>query len=496
MNKDTKTAILIFPHQLFEINPLLEKKGKFFLIEEPLFFSQYKFHVQKLIMHRSSMKFYYEFLKEKDIDITYIENKNKLSDVRNLIINLKKEKFNNIIYINCVDNYLDSRIHNYSNQNNIVIEILESPMFLNSTVEIDKFFGNNKSKFLHSSFYTEQRKKHGILIDKDGKPEGGKWTFDSENRKKYPKNKIPPKIKELQADKYFTEAVSYIKLHFKDNPGRIPEIPQYPTSFTQAKEWLKEFLENRFSEFGVYEDAIVEKEIFLNHSVISPLLNTGLLTPDVVVNESLKFSNLVPINSLEGFIRQIIGWREFIRGIYIFKGSFERKNNFFGFKRKIPKSFYNATTGILPVDNAIKKTLDKSYCHHIERLMVLGNFMLLCEFDPDEVYMWFMELFIDSYDWVMVPNVYGMSQFSDGGIMSTKPYISSSNYIKKMSDFNTKGEWTNIWDGLYWRFINNHREVFKKNIRMKFMINMFDKMKDEKKNALAKSANAFLNSIS
>jgi len=496
MNVSNKTAVLIFPHQLFELSPLLKTNGMFFLIEEPLFFSQYKFHVQKLILHRSSMKFYYEFLKEKNIDITYIENKNSLSDVRNLIKYLKKEKFDNITYINCVDNYLDSRIQDVSKENNIKIKILESPMFLNSKSEIDVFFGNNKSKFLHSSFYTEQRKKHRILIDQNGKPEGGKWTFDADNRKKYPKNKIPPKIKEIQSNKYFDEAVNYIQLNFKDNPGNIPKKPQYPISFKLAKEWLQDFLENRFFDFGIYEDAILEKETFLNHSIISPLLNIGLLTPDFVVNESLKFSKHVPINSLEGFIRQIIGWREFIRGVYIYKGSFERKNNFFGFKRKIPKSFYNATTGILPVDNAIKKTLDKSYCHHIERLMILGNFMLLCEFDPDEVYRWFMELFIDSYDWVMVPNVYGMSQFSDGGIMSTKPYISSSNYIKKMSDFNTKGEWTNIWDGLYWRFIDNHREVFNKNIRMKFMINMYDKMKDEKKNALAKSANAFLNSIS
>jgi len=195
MNVSNKTAVLIFPHQLFELSPLLKTNGMFFLIEEPLFFSQYKFHVQKLILHRSSMKFYYEFLKEKNIDITYIENKNSLSDVRNLIKYLKKEKFDNITYINCVDNYLDSRIQDVSKENNIKIKILESPMFLNSKSEIDVFFGNNKSKFLHSSFYTEQRKKHRILIDQNGKPEGGKWTFDADNRKKYPKKQDTSKNK-------------------------------------------------------------------------------------------------------------------------------------------------------------------------------------------------------------------------------------------------------------------------------------------------------------
>ncbi|MFZ1572803.1 MAG: FAD-binding domain-containing protein [Candidatus Kapaibacterium sp.] len=146
-------------------------------------------------------------------------------------------------------------------------------------------------------------------------------------------------------------------------------------------------------------------------------------------------ANDVGLNSIEGFIRQIIGWREFIRGVYVFKGTQERSRNFWNFKNKIPTSFYTGTTGIEPIDNTIKKLIATGYCHHIERLMILGNFMLLCEFDPNEVYKWFMELFIDSYDWVMVPNVYGMSQFADGGLMATKPYISGSSYVLKMSNF-------------------------------------------------------------
>ena len=167
------------------------------------------------------------------------------------------------------------------------------------------------------------------------------------------------------------------------------------------------------------------------------MLNVGLISPKEIIDACLLYAkeNKVPINSTEGFVRQIIGWREFIRGVYITRGSEERTTNFWKFKKKIPVSFYTGTTGIPPIDITIKKVLETGYCHHIERLMVLGNFMLLCEFDPDDVYRWFMELFIDSYDWVMVTNVYGMSQFADGGMMSTKPYISSSNYLKKMSDF-------------------------------------------------------------
>ena len=250
---------------------------------------------------------------------------------------------------------------------------------------------------------------------------------------------------------------------------------------------------NSFNDFGIYEDSIVDKESFLNHSLLSPLLNTGLIDINFVLEATILFyrKNNIPLNSCEGFIRQIIGWREFIRGVYTVKGSEERTKNFWGFKRKIPKSFYNGTTGILPVDDSIKKILKTGYAHHIDRLMILGNFMLLCQFDPDEVYRWFMEMFIDSYDWVMVPNVYGMSQFADGGLMSTKPYISGSSYILKMSNYK-KGEWSEIWDSLFWNFIDNYRSFFVKNPRMRMLVANFDKMNLDKKERLLKLANHFL----
>jgi deoxyribodipyrimidine photolyase-related protein len=204
--------------------------------------------------------------------------------------------------------------------------------------------------------------------------------------------------------------------------------------------------------------------------------------------------NNIPINSAEGFIRQIIGWREFIRGVYFSKGSEERTKNYWGFKRKIPNSFYDGTTGIDPVDDTIKKVNKTGYPNHIERLMILGNFMVLCEFDPDDVYRWFMELFIDSYDWVMVPNVYGMSQYADGGLMSTKPYISSSNYIIKMSDYK-KGEWSEIWDGLFWSFMDKQRVFFSKNPRMRMLISSFDKMNSLKKEKLLLDADNFITNL-
>ena len=258
----------------------------------------------------------------------------------------------------------------------------------------------------------------------------------------------------------------------------------------------QQFFKERFHDFGAYEDAIVAKEGILNHSVLSPLINAGLLSPKYIVSEAVAYSekNGIPINSIEGFVRQIIGWREFIRGIYETRGRIERTKNFWGFTRKIPSSFYTGTTGIEPIDNVIKKVLETGYCHHIERLMVLGNFMILCEFDPDEVYRWFMELFIDAYDWVMVPNVYGMSQFSDGGIFATKPYISGSNYLKKMSDCKN-GAWQEIWDSLFWRFMNVHRDFFQQNPRLSMLLRTFDRFDAEKQRRLMDGAEEYLQSL-
>jgi deoxyribodipyrimidine photolyase-related protein len=186
-----------------------------------------------------------------------------------------------------------------------------------------------------------------------------------------------------------------------------------------------------------------------------------------------------PLNSKEGFIRQVLGWREFILKIYLKEGKFQRTNNHFGHSKKLPDSFYNASTGVDPIDDVVEKVSRNAYAHHIERLMVLGNYMLLNEYDPDDIYRWFMEMFIDAYDWVMVPNVYGMSQYTDGGGITTKPYISSSNYLRKMSNF-PKGEWCEIWDALYWRFIAKHQEGFIHNPRMRMMVSHW-----QKKNAIS-----------
>ncbi len=488
-----KAINIIFPHQLFLDSPLLKNNKEIYLIEEYLFFKQYKFHKQKIAFHRASMKAYENYLKGLNLIVHYIDSDNVLSDIRQFHIEIKTKKIDTINLVDPTDDWLEQRVKALSST--CRINTHTNPQFLNSREDLAGFFKKEKSYFFQTTFYKQQRKKLGILMDDEQKPTGGKWTYDNENRKKYPKNKIPPAVKFPDASEFWNEAVSYTMSRFSENPGSLTKERLYPITHKEAKDWHEQFLTYRFYDFGIYEDAIVKESSILNHSVLSPLINVGLILPAEIINATLSFANKegVPINSTEGFIRQIIGWREFIRGMYLRKGKFSRTRNFWGFNRKIPKSFYEGTTGIEPIDVTISKILKTGYCNHIERLMILGNFMLLCEFDPDEVYLWFMELFIDAYDWVMVPNVYGMCLFADGGIFASKPYIGGSNYIKKMGNY-PKGEWEQIWDGLFWSFVIKHQDFFRANPRTSMLFHSLNKMSNEKRENHIQNAQLFINS--
>lgn len=489
-----KAVNLIFPHQLFSKSPLLENDYPIYLVEEYLFFKHYAFHKQKIAFHRATMKCYEDRLKKDNQSVVYIDSENNLSDIRLLIEHLNNEGVTEYHVIDPVDNWLEKHLKSSLDGNKLVT--YNNPLFINTPDDLKHFFKPNKQNFFQTVFYKQQRKKRHILLDDNQDPKGGKWTFDTENRKKYPKDKTPPSIHYPDASEYWNEAVNYTETHFKNNPGELTKERLYPITPEESKDWLQQFLEYRFYDFGAYEDAIVKQEIILNHSVLTPMLNVGLIAPNDIIEAAISFAEQehIPINSLEGFVRQILGWREFMRGMYEYKGSFSRTKNFWGFKRELPASFYNGTTGIEPVDHAIKKVLKTGYCHHIERLMVLGNFMLLCEFHPDAVYKWFMEMFIDAYDWVMVPNVYGMSQFADGGLFATKPYISSSNYIKKMSNYGS-GDWEAIWDGLFWNFVNKQQDFFKSNPRTSMMVHNLNRLDTKTRQAHFKAAQNFLNSL-
>jgi deoxyribodipyrimidine photolyase-related protein len=486
---------IIFPNQLYKQHPAVHSKRNVYLIEEWHFFNQYQFHKEKLVLHRASMKFYEQFLKDQGLLVHYIESVETQNRIELLLKKLHSNKVKQIHIVDPVDSGLLEKIKSSCTKYGIELNIYNCPNFLNSLKEADAYFSTKKTYF-QTDFYTWQRKSRNILLEKDGKPLGGKWTYDADNRSKFPKKELVPKLPAATSNKFVEEAEKYVQKKYPHNYGSVNKKHLFAVNFIDTEKWLEEFLQDRFEKFGIYEDAIVVKEPVLHHSVLSPMLNIGLINPQHIIERAIAIAKKknIPLNSLEGFIRQIMGWREFIRIVYEREGSKQRTKNYWKFTRKIPVSFWKGTTGIAPIDSTIKKALETGYCHHIERLMVLGNFMLLCEFDPNEVHKWFMEMFIDAYDWVMVPNVYGMTQFADGGLMTTKPYISGSNYLMKMSDYE-KGEWQPIWDGLFWRFMHVHRTFFLSNPRIGMLVHTFDKMSSDKQNAHLSNANIFLKGL-
>ena len=538
---------LVFPHQLFKENPAIKAGQKVVLIEEDLYFNQFNFHKQKLVLHRASMKAYEGFLQKKKIPVEYIEATEKWCDARHLGTWLQKQKITEVHYAGLSDDWLQRRLMKGLENSGIQAVEHPTPNFITTAAHGDHFFEGKKTYF-QTDFYIWQRKRFRILLEKDDQPQGGKWSFDEENRSPFSKDEVIPNIHFPKPNEYVKEAIEYVEKHWPKNCGSVENF-NYPVTHQQAEKWLTDFLENRFEKFGVYEDAMVADEHFLYHSVLTPSLNIGLLDPKQIINAAIKTHRAknIPLNSTEGFIRQILGWREFIQTVYRREGRKQRTKNYWGFHRPIPHSFWTGETGIVPVDIVVKKVLQTGYSHHIERLMVMGNFMLLCEFDPDEVYKWFMEMYIDAYDWVMVPNTYGMTQFSDGGLMMTKPYISGSNYLLKMGDWkkgnsskrkpqkesgqmplslgeglgvrltadeetmaelhkdgmvplqmedgktNTQpASWNEIWDGLFWRFMHVHQRFFDKNPRLSLLLRSFDRMSKEKRDAHLAVAEAFL----
>ncbi|MFD0915289.1 cryptochrome/photolyase family protein [Pseudahrensia aquimaris] len=499
-----KKAALIFPHQLYDDHPALEGVSKVLLLEEPLFFRDptypAKMHKQKLAYHRTTMTHYAQSMKDSGVDVRHIETREEADFVSVELGKLVEDGVSDIVVCDVHDFTLNKRLRKAAEAHGLTLEVLDSPAFIN-TPELNADYRAGKKRWFMADYYKFQRKRLKVMVDDDGEPEGGQWSFDEDNRKKVPKKLLGslPHIPMRKGDDVDAASQEWVEANFADNPGALNTLV-YPVTHKQAQTWLQAFLEERFHDFGPYEDAILEGESWLWHSVLTPMLNTGLLTPRQIINETLAFAqkNEVPLNSLEGFIRQIIGWREFMRATYDDLGVKMRTTNHWNHMRKLPDSFYDGTTGVLPVDDAIKRLNETAYCHHIERLMVLGGFMFLCEIDPDDIYRWFMEMFIDSYDWVMVPNVYAMSQNADGGLITTKPYFSGSAYVKKMSHYTGKeneGEWATIWDGLYWRWINKHKDELSKNPRWAMMCAQVRKMDEAKLQGHLERSETFLKGL-
>ena len=497
----TKTMLLIFPHQLFiEHAGLTSEIDEVLLIEDELFFKDLQYpinlHRKKLMLHRAAMKAYADSLIKRGFKVRYCDwQPDLLTNLFNEISsgNTTGES-TELVISDCVDFTLNKRLKQYAQQYRIKVSWLRSQLFFNSNEE-NTTYRSGKKRWFMADFYQYQRRKLNILLDENDKPIGGKWSFDEENRKKIPKKQRGdiPLLNFPDENAWVIEAKHYVKDTFPDALGDDEHF-EYPVTHAAALQWLDDFLVHRFASFGPFEDALVPQQSWLYHSILTPMLNIGLISPQLVIEKVMVYAKTheIPLSSLEGFIRQIIGWREFMRATYVDLGVGMRTTNHWKHYTKIPDSFYTGTTGITPIDDVIKRTLKTGYCHHIERLMVLGGFMFLCEFDPDDIYRWFMELFIDSYDWVMVPNVYAMSQNADGGLITTKPYFSGSSYLKKMGYDDVSGDWGEIWDGLYWRWINKHHETLAKNPRWAMMCAMARKMDQQKMQAHITNAERFI----
>lgn len=471
-----------------------DEESLFYLAEDGGLCRHYRYHQQKIWLFLSSMRHHaaalaqdyplvYRRLSAENLAESYPAHLGALLDQHPEI------KVIETYFIE--DRFFRESIENFCAQRELELKMVDSPKFLFPLEDFDQYLAEHKKPFL-KNYYQRQRQALGVLLDHQGQPYGGRWSFDEENRKKLPKKLEPPRIFRPERDAIDQEVLDLTQKLFGDHPGSL-EAPIWATRREDALKVLAQFIDERFADFGPYEDAIEAEQVFLFHSTLSPYLNMGLITPREVLKAALAHFEKEETHypSLEGFVRQIIGWREFLRGIYHRK---DLAQNYFGHQRRLKDCWYRGNTGIPPLDDSIKKAQRHGYTHHIERLMVLGNIMLMAEVHPDEVYRWFMEMYVDSADWVMAPNVYGMSQYAAGGLFATKPYISGSNYLRKMSHY-PSGDWCDIVDGLYWRFIDRHRDTFASNHRMGMMLATLKRMDEQKKKRIFEAAEAWINEV-
>lgn len=479
---------VILGNQLFPLVYYKEaKEHHIFMAEDHELCTHFKYHKHKLLLFLVAMRRYRDELLDKGFNVTYRElpekDLKKTSYLEALKEFIKKRGVTHLHLYEIEDKFFEDKIYDLAKSQKVELVIKEGPLFLVTRPEFREYLDSVKKPFM-KTFYERLRKKHQVLMEND-KPVGGKFSFDADNRNKLPAKVDPPPLisRNPQDIPHFKDLAQIIEKQFPNHPGTTENF--WPaTSRREALSVLDRFIKERLPSFGTYQDAITSRSDFVFHSVVSPYINMGLILPEEVIQKVEKeyYANKnIPLNSAEGFIRQVLGWREFVRGIYQEFDEVQQTENFWNHQRKLTSSWYEATTGIPPLDDAINKANRLGYNHHIERLMVVSNLMLLCQIHPQEVYRWFMEMFIDSSDWVMGPNVFGMGQFSDGGIFATKPYISGSNYLLKMSDYK-KGDWCDVVDGLYWKFISDHRDFFGANPRLGMMIRTLEKMeKDAKK---------------
>ena len=490
----TRSVLVVLGNQLFPPRYLSAyRHATVFMAEDMGLCTYVRHHQQKIVLFLAAMRSYADELRAAGFEVVYrrLQDDTELGYEEKLAAAINELGADELVHFEIEDKPFEARLDTFASRGGLERKELPSPMFLASRDEFRDYCRDRK-RLLMADFYKQRRIAAGILVDPEGNPTGGRWSFDAENRKKLPKTVTPPPVSAAAASGHVRDVISLVQEHFAAHPGAASEF-WWPTTRAQARAWLVEFVEERLTDFGPYEDAISRRTDTLFHSLLSPMLNIGLLTPEEVLETALDFaeSRNTPLPSIEGFVRQVIGWREFIRGIYREYSDEQQAANFWGHERELTDSWYDATTGIEPLDHAIDVSNRLGWAHHIQRLMVAANLMTLCEIRPTSAWRWFMEMYVDSSEWVMGPNVFGMGIFSDGGVFATKPYICGSNYLLKMSDYK-RADWCETVDGLYWRFIDKNREFFQSNPRLALMPRALDRLDPKRRARIFAAAETFL----
>ncbi|MEW7280157.1 cryptochrome/photolyase family protein [Aquimarina sp. 2201CG1-2-11] len=466
-----------------------------------------KHHIQKVVAFFLGMRNFSKWLKKEGFNIIYYtldDPDNQQDLVANLNDLIQKKGITKFEY-QLPDEYrLDMQLRTLCDQLTIPTKVFDTEHFLTSRTDLANFF-KGKKQYMMEYFYRYMRKRYDIMMIDTKNPEGGKWNFDQSNRKKW---KGKPEILSAKTYKHqVTTIVELIRNQGVDTIGNIDSNHfNWPITREESLDLLNYFCNHLLKHFGDYQDAMHTEEKFLFHSRLSFAMNSKMLHPKEVINTVVEYwrehQKDIDISQVEGFVRQILGWREYMRGMYWAKMPEYRKTNHLDNKNALPDFYWTADTKMNCLHATIKQSLDDAYAHHIQRLMITGNYALLTQTHPDEVDQWYLGIYIDAIEWVEITNTRGMSQFADGGVVATKPYVSSGSYINKMSNYcktchfkvaKKIEEDACPFNALYWNFLDDKRSYFESNQRMRMMLTLLDKMDNEHLQALKIRANHIIN---
>lgn len=463
-------------------------------------------HIQKVVSFFKSMRNFHQYLTAKQCNVIYypIDDERNTQDLlQNLSLIIQQNPVTTFEYQMPDEYRLDQQLKDFCRGLEIDYKVYDTEHFLTERLELTDFF-EGKKKMVMEYFYRMMRRKYDLLIEPSGDPVGGKWNYDQSNRKKWKEETDVPKT--YTSNIPVNNILNQVDKAGIKTIGLIPNDKiEWPTSRKESLDVLQYFCENLLVHFGDYQDAMHTEQRYLYHSKLSFGLNTKMLSPLEVVQKVINYweenQAMIDLSQVEGFVRQIIGWREYMRGIYWQQMPDYATKNFLNNTNPLPGFFWSGNTKMNCLHHAITQSLENAYAHHIQRLMITGNFALLALVHPDEVDEWYLGIYIDAIEWVEITNTRGMSQFADGGIVATKPYVSSGSYINKMSNYckdcaynvkNKVGEDACPFNALYWNFLDEKRPYFEKNNRMSMMLRLLDKMDPTHLKALKQRAQGII----